>query len=79
MLCGQRNWRFASAIGDIVAGQRAVTADTEFLLCRYFGLSDGWWPRGQAGYDTVLAKEAMRDVLARNPRCARWSRRLDDG
>jgi antitoxin HigA-1 len=57
-------------IGDIVAGKRAVTADTDLRLCRYFGLSDGWWLRGQANYDTAMAKEAMRDVLARIPRCS---------
>jgi addiction module HigA family antidote len=26
-------------IGDIVAGKRSVTADTDLRLCRYFGLS----------------------------------------
>lgn len=57
-------------IGDIVAGKRAVTADTDLRLCRYFGLSDGWWLRGQASYDTALAREAMRAELARIPRCA---------
>jgi addiction module HigA family antidote len=30
-------------IGDIVAGKRAITADTDLRLCHYFGLSDGWW------------------------------------
>ena len=57
-------------IGDIVAGKRAVTADTDLRLCRYFGLSDGWWLRGQASYDTAIAKEAMREELARIPRCS---------
>lgn len=57
-------------IGDIVAGKRAVTADTDLGLCRYFGLSDGWWLRGQASDDTALAREAMQDELARIPRCA---------
>jgi len=28
-------------IGDIVSSKRAVTADTDLRLCRYFGLSDG--------------------------------------
>ena len=32
-------------IGDIVASKRAITADTDLPLCRYFGLSDGWWLR----------------------------------
>ena len=57
-------------IGDIVAGKRAVTADTDLQLCRYFGLGDGWWLRGQASYDTAITKEAMRDELASIPRCS---------
>ena len=36
----------AQRIGQIVAGRRAITADTDLRLCRYFGLSDGWWLRG---------------------------------
>lgn len=51
-------------IGDIVSGKRAITADTDLRLCRYFGLSDGWWLRGQASYDTAIAKEGLREVLA---------------
>jgi addiction module HigA family antidote len=43
-------------IGDIVAGKRAITADTDLRLCRYFGLSDGWWLRGQAQYDMEVGK-----------------------
>jgi len=57
-------------IGDIVAGKRSVTADTDLRLCRYFGLSDGWWLRGQASYDTALARETMQEELARIPRCS---------
>jgi antitoxin HigA-1 len=57
-------------IGDIVAGKRAITADTDLRLCRYFGLSDGWWLRGQASYDTAIAKENLREELARIPRCS---------
>ncbi len=57
-------------IGDIVAGKRAVTADTDLRLCRYFGLSDGWWLRRQANYDTALAREAMGETLSRISRCA---------
>jgi antitoxin HigA-1 len=46
-----------------------ITADTDLRLCRYFGLSDGWWLRGQVNYDTAIAREAMGDVLARISRC----------
>lgn len=59
----------AQRIGDVVAGKRAITADTDLRLCRYFGLSDGWWLRGQANYDTAIARETMGDELARIPRC----------
>lgn len=56
-------------IGDIVAGKRAITADTDLRLCRYFGLSDGWWLRGQASYDTAIARENMGEVLSHITRC----------
>jgi addiction module HigA family antidote len=56
-------------IGEIVSGKRSVTADTDLRLCRYFGLSDGWWLRGQAAYDTVIAKEALAGELASIQRC----------
>ena len=32
----------AQRIGDIVAGKRAVTAETDLRLRRCFNLSDGW-------------------------------------
>ena len=51
-------------IGDIVAGKRAITADTDLRLCPYFGLSDGWWLRGQMEYDMTITKAKMRSVLA---------------
>ena len=60
----------AQRIGDIVAGKRSITADTDLRLCRYFGLSDGWWLRAQANYDTAIARESMGEALARISRCA---------
>ena len=32
----------AQRIGDIVAGKRAITADTDLRLCKYFRLSSGY-------------------------------------
>ena len=32
----------AQRIGEIVAGKRSVTADTDLRLCRFFGLSNGY-------------------------------------
>ena len=60
----------APRIGEIVAGRCSVTADTDLRLCRYFGLSDGWWLRGQAAYDAAIAKEALQKELAFIPRCS---------
>jgi addiction module HigA family antidote len=53
----------AQRIGEIVAGRRAVTADTDLRLCRYFGLSDGWWLRGQVRYDMEQARDEIADEL----------------
>jgi addiction module HigA family antidote len=50
-------------IGDIVSGKRSITADTDLRLCRFFSLSDGWWLRCQAKYDTVMAKDGLAEVL----------------
>ncbi len=58
-------------IGDIVAGKRAITADTDLRLCKYFGLSDGWWLRGQANYDTAIAREVLKKVLKKSEPCER--------
>ena len=50
-------------IGDIVSGKRSITADTDLRLCRFFSLSDGWWLRLQAQYDTIMAKDGLAEVL----------------
>ena len=55
----------AQRIGEIVAGRRSITADTDLRLCRFFGLSSGYWLRAQAAYDTEVAKEALAGELAR--------------
>ena len=55
----------AQRIGDIVAGKRAITADTDLRLCRFFGLSEGYWLRGQVRFDTERAKDALAAELAK--------------
>lgn len=52
-------------INEIVHGDRAITADTDLRLCKFFGLTDGYWLRGQARYDTEIAKDKLGDVLSR--------------
>ncbi len=54
----------AQRIGEIIAGKRAITADTDLRLCRFFGLSNGYWLRAQVAYDTEVAEDALADELA---------------
>jgi len=55
----------AQRIGEIVSGKRRITADTDLRLCRFFGLSRGYWLRAQAEHDTEVAEEALSDTLAK--------------
>jgi addiction module HigA family antidote len=52
-------------IGEIVAGKRSVTADTDLRLCKFFGLSDGYWLRAQALHDTRVAQRAKAKTIAK--------------
>jgi addiction module HigA family antidote len=49
----------AQRISEIVAGKRTITADTDLRLCRFFGLSNGYWLRAQAAYDTEVAERKL--------------------
>ena len=53
----------ASRISEIVTGQRAISADTDLRLCRFLGLSPGYWLRAQAAHDTELASAELVDEL----------------
>jgi addiction module HigA family antidote len=52
-------------IGEIVAGARAVTADTGLRLSRFFGMSEGFWIGLQADYDAARAKDLIAKTLSR--------------
>jgi antitoxin HigA-1 len=69
---GMSNYRLAKEIGvpaqrigEIIAGRRSITADTDLRLCRFFGLSDGWWLGLQADHDMRKARSALAKQLAR--------------
>ena len=53
----------AQRIGEIVAGKRAITADTDLRLCKYFGLSAGYWLRIQNKYDTEETRRKIQSEL----------------
>ena len=55
----------AQRISEIVNGKRSVTADTDLRLCRFFGLSNGYWLRAQAAYDTEVAEGKLSEILAK--------------
>ena len=52
-------------IHAIVNGTRAITGDTDLRLCKFFGLSEGYFLRLQNAYDTL---EAKRRIASRWPR-----------
>ena len=53
----------AQRISEIVAGKRSITADTDLRLCRFFGLSNGYWLRAQAAHDTEVAERTLGPSL----------------
>jgi len=53
----------AQRTGEIVAGRRAITVDTDLRLCRFFGLPDGSWLRGQVRYDMERARDTTATTL----------------
>lgn len=55
----------AQRISEIVAGKRAITADTDLRLCRFLGLSSGYWLRAQAAHDTEVAERELAPALRR--------------
>ena len=66
--------KLAEAIGvpknrihHIVKGRRGITADTDLRLCRYFGLSEGFWLRLQNQYDLMEAKRGKVSLSSIKP------------
>ena len=50
-------------INEIVLGKRAITADTDLRLARYFGLSDGFFLRLQNDFDLMERRRKIGGVL----------------
>jgi addiction module HigA family antidote len=64
--------RLAHAIGvpgnrihAIVNGTRDITADTDLRLCKFFGLSEGYFLRLQNAYDMLEAKRRIAGDVAK--------------
>jgi addiction module HigA family antidote len=52
-------------INKIVLGKRAITADTDLRLARYFGLSDGFWLGLQSDHDLLRQRRKITAELDR--------------
>lgn len=58
-------------INKIIHGRRAITADTDLRLARYFGLSDGFFLTLQADFDLMeRRREIGADLDAIHPHAA---------
>ncbi|MBK5956815.1 addiction module antidote protein, HigA family [Rhodoplanes elegans] len=58
-------------INEIVLGKRAVTADTDLRLARYFGLSDGFFLGLQTDFELMQRRREIGPTLkAIKPRAA---------
>jgi antitoxin HigA-1 len=50
-------------INEIVHGRRAITADTDLRLARYFGLSEGFWLGLQNDFDLMARRHQLGPAL----------------
>lgn len=51
-------------INEIVLGQRAITADTDLRLARYFGMSEGFFLGLQTDHDLRAKKREIGEELS---------------
>lgn len=58
----------ANRVTQIIAGKRAVSADTALRLSQYFGTTPDFWLNLQKIYELDLARQGVGDKLTRIPR-----------
>ena len=54
-------------ISQVIAGKRAITADTALRLAHYFGTHPDFWMNLQQRYDLDLARLALGTALRKLP------------
>ena len=47
-------------LSDIINGKRGVSADTDLRLCKYFGLTDGYFSGMQMDFERIAAKRKLQ-------------------
>ena len=50
-------------LSDIINGKRGVSADTDLRLCKYFGLTDGFFIGMQIDFERIAAKRKLQKEL----------------
>ena len=50
-------------LSDIINGKRGVSADTDLRLCKYFGLTDGYFSGLQMDFERIAAKRKLQKDL----------------
>lgn len=55
----------ANRIHAIIKGERSITADTDLRLCKFFGLSEGYFLRLQLSYEILDAKRELFKKIAK--------------
>jgi antitoxin HigA-1 len=67
----------ANRISQLVAGKRAMTADTALRLERWLGVSAAFWMNLQKRYELDIAREKSDDILKRIQPLPQASRKLE--
>ncbi len=57
----------ANRISQIIAGKRAISADTALRLARYFGTSPDLWMNLQKTYELDLARQHLGKAIRNIP------------
>jgi addiction module HigA family antidote len=67
----------ANRISQLVAGKRAMTADTALRLERWLGVSATFWMNLQKRYELDIAREKSADILKMIQPLPQASRKLE--
>ncbi|MCL2808508.1 MAG: HigA family addiction module antitoxin [Treponema sp.] len=50
-------------LSEIINGKRGISADTDLRLCKYFGLTDGYFSGMQMDFERIAAKKKLQKEL----------------
>ena len=50
-------------ISEIISGKRGISADTDLRLCRFFGMTDGYFAGMQLDFERIATKRNISAAL----------------